>query len=105
MSPLPDSTHFWRELFTELSPREVGGLFAAAGWELVEPDDWDHVEVRCPAAELLIERGSTVLMHGPVADVATVTQCILPVLTRGGVFFTCEFYSPDGEPLGEWSSP
>jgi len=99
---VPDTSNFYSSLHTTMSRREVAGLFATAGWEVVEPDDWDHLEVRCPWAELVIESAAPVLVHGPVADVAANADRVLAVLGRAGGAVTAECYGPGGELLREW---
>ena len=102
MGEVPDTSNFYSSLHTAMSRREVAGLFAAAGWEVVEPDDWDHLEIRCSWAELVIESAAPTLVHGPVADVAANAGRVLAVLAGAGVPFTAECYGPDGEMLREW---
>jgi hypothetical protein len=102
MAEVPDSSNFYSSLHTMRSRREIAGLFGAAGWEVREPDDWDHLEVHCPWAELVIESASPILMHGPVADVEANAERVLAVLTGAGVAFTAECYGPDDELLREW---
>jgi hypothetical protein len=98
----PDTSNFHSTLYTALSRREVAAMFCAAGWKVREPDDWDHLEVHCPWAELVIESASPILMHGPVADVAVNAERLFAVLERAGVTFTAESYGPGGELLREW---
>lgn len=102
MADVPDTSNFYSSLQTTLSRREVAGLYGAAGWEVREPDDWDHLEVHCPWAELVIESAAPMLMHGPIADVATNAARILAVLELAGIAYTAECYSPDDELLREW---
>src|SRR4051812_44556763 len=99
MGEVPDSSNFYSSLLTSMPRREVADLFGADGWEVIAPDDWSHLEVRCPWAELVIESASPILMHGPVADVAANAERVLAVLGRAGVAFTAECYGPDDELL------
>lgn len=95
MAEMPDFSNFYSSLHTTLSRRDVAELFGAAGWEVIEPDDWDHLEVRCPWAELIIEAESPILVHGPVADLpARVDELVAP-LRVAGVSFTAECYGPE----------
>jgi len=102
MGTIPDTSNFFSSLHTAKSLREVAGLFGAAGWEVREPDDSDHVEVLCPWAELVIESGAPILMHGPVADVEVNAERILAVLRRADVTVTAECYGVSGKLLREW---
>jgi len=102
MAEVPDSSNFYSSLHTSMSRREVAGLFGAAGWEIREPDDWDHLEVHSPWAELVIESASPILMHGPVADVESNAERVLLVLELAGVAFTAECYGPGGDLLQKW---
>lgn len=95
MAELPDSSNFFCSLHTAMSRREVAGLFGAAGWEVIEPDDLDCLEVRCPWAELVIEAKSPVLLHGPVADLAARAEELVAPLRAADVSFTAECYGPD----------
>jgi len=104
MAEVPDASNFYSSLHTTRSRQEVAGLFGAAGWEVWEPDDSDHLEVHCPWAELVIESASPILMHGPVADVPPNAERVLAVLERAWVALTAECYGPDGEPLREWKA-
>jgi hypothetical protein len=99
---MPDSSNFYSSLHTRRTRREVGALFEAAGWAVREPDDWDHLEVHCPWAELVIESESPILMHGLVADVAANGDRVLAPLRAGGVGFTAEGYGPENELVREW---
>jgi hypothetical protein len=90
-----DISNFYSSLHTAMSRREVAGLFAAAGWEVIEPDDWDHLEVHCPWAELVIEAESPILKHGTVADLPTRAEELVAPLRVAGVSFTAECYGPE----------
>lgn len=106
MGKLPDHSNFYSMLRTNLSRKQVAGLFGARGWEVVEPDDWDHLEVVCPWAELDIESEWPILMHGPVADVVAHAEEAVAPLRAAGVRFTAECYGPmpDHELLRELRS-
>ena len=94
MREIPDTSNFYCSLHTSLSRKRVAKLFAAEGWQVREPDDWDYVEVICPWAELIIESASPILLHGPVADVEANAARILAVLEKTGLVFGAESYRP-----------
>lgn len=68
-----------------------------------EPDDWDHLEIQCQWAELVIESESPILMHGPVADILDRAEQLVAPLRTDRIFFTAECYGPDGELLRKMS--
>ncbi len=84
MACIPDSSNFYGTLYTARTVRKLACLFGAEGWTSYEPDDWDHVEVRCSWAELVVEAEKAIPMNGPVVDAETNAERILAVLTRAG---------------------
>jgi len=97
VAEVPNSSNFFSSLHTSMSRREVAELFGAAGWEVIEPDDLDHLEVRCLWAELVIEAESPILMHGPVADLPARAEELVAPLRAAGVSFTAECYGSEPE--------
>jgi hypothetical protein len=101
---IPDFSNFYSSLWTSKSYRGIAALFAAAGWETVEPDDWDYLEVHSSIGYLVIESMSPMLIHGPIADVEINGEGIVTILTRSDAKFSAECYDQDNNLLREWCS-
>lgn len=102
MTKLPDQSNFYGSLDTTFSRWQIAELFGAAGWEVRKPDDWEHVEVHCPWADLLIEDASPMLLHGLVADAEVDAVRVIEILQQAGINFVGEIYGPGGDLLREW---
>jgi hypothetical protein len=105
MDAIPDASNFFAALHRPASKAGVGSLFRSAGWKRIQPDDWPHLEVRCPFAELVIESDSPVLLHGPVDPGDGNPDKIVAILKRAGLPFTAELYAEDHSLIREWRSP
>lgn len=104
MCDVPDAANFYSSLHTNLSCEQVGRLYQNQGWKLCIPDDWDHLEIIGPRAELVIESERPNLMHGTVAQVEAHAEHILRVLRDAGISFEAECYDTGDTLLREWRS-
>jgi hypothetical protein len=94
MAEVPDTSNFFSSLHTALSLEQVAGLYGALGWR-VRRCSWADYEVVSDWAELVIEAGGPILMHGPVADLPARAEELVAPLRAAGVSFTAECYGPE----------
>lgn len=105
MAELPECSNFFSSLQTSLSKKQVARLYEALGWR-VRKCSWVDYEVVSDWAELVIEAGSPILMHGLVADLPDRVEELVSPLRTAGISFTAECYGsePDRELLLELRS-
>jgi hypothetical protein len=60
--------------------------------------------MRCSFAELVVEAGSPILMHGAVADVVANLARILSPLREADICYSGECYDEGWKLLGEYNS-
>jgi hypothetical protein len=101
MGDIPDGSNFFASLHTPLSRRQVAELFAPLRWR-ARRRGWADYEVICPFAELVIEAESSILLHGPIADVWENAEHVLVTLRDAGVAYTAESYDEGGRLLREY---
>jgi hypothetical protein len=103
MSDIPEWSNFFSSLSTNFDRRRVAEQFRLLGWE-VRKCGWAAYEMRCSFAELVVEGGSPILMHGAVADVVVNLDRILSPLREAGICYSGECYDGGGKLLGEYNS-
>ena len=105
MAELPDSSNFFSSLHTSLSKKQVARLYEALGWR-VRKCSWVDYEVVSDWAELVIEAGFPILVHGLVADLPARVEELVTPLRTAGISFAAECYAPepDGKLLLELRS-
>ena len=91
MSGLPDRSNFFGSIHTRLAPEDVARLFAPRGWAVRKCSRTDYRLVS-GFAELVIEFGDPVLIHGPVADVSANCHRVVEPLAAAGLSGTFECY-------------
>lgn len=65
--------------------------FAELGWD-IRKASWDGYELRCNAAELILEAQSPCLLHGSLGEDAQVIAIILKILESTGQPCQAEVY-------------
>lgn len=96
MADVPNLSNFFSTLHTDLTPQNVAGLYGALGWRVRKCSSVDY-EVISDWAELIVEAGSPILMHGVVADLAARAEELIAPLRAEGLSFTAECYGPEPE--------
>ena len=104
MGGLPERSNFHGSLHTDLSKEQVAELFRPLPAK-VRKCAWDEFEVICPWAELIVEAGSPILLHGAVADVLTSAERLMGLLREAGVRYSVECFGEAGELLAEFRWP
>jgi hypothetical protein len=103
MTRIPDRPNLFVSIHCGPARRHVAELFRRLGWQ-ARKCGWTEFEVTCSFAELVVEAGSPVLVHGAVADVLTNVEQVLAPLRGVGAVYTAECYDNSGGLLWESKS-
>ena len=95
---------FHSVLQTSKSPEHVAHLFEAEGWS-VRKCSWTDYQLSSDWAELYLESGSPMLLHGPLDDPLLRIEAVLSPLRAGGVAFKAEFYDDSNELIHDFVEP
>lgn len=101
---LPDGSNLFASVRTGAGAEAVAAAYARAGWP-VRACGWAEWEARCDFAELVVEGGDPVLVHGPVADVVANAGRAMAPLREAGIPFDAECYDAAGALLAELRWP
>ncbi len=101
---LPDGSNLFAAARGGATAEAVARAYGRAGWA-VRASGWTEWEARCGFAELVVEGGGPVLVHGPVADVVANAGRAMAPLREAGIPFHAECYDADGGLLAELRWP